>query len=112
MAKGQDAARDNDQSPHDNQNRRKDGSVRNRGGAPPNARFAAAEEDEHDDDDEAMIEESFSVGGSEVYDQEVDSQMHAGNNRRGGHDDEDMMGNIDSSGKQKLADIGKSLRQR
>ena len=46
--------------------------------APPNARFAAgAEEDEHDEEDameegdEGMIEESFSVGGSEIYDQEV-----------------------------------------
>ena len=46
--------------------------------APSNARFAAgAEEDEHDEEDameegdEGMIEESFSVGGSEIYDQEV-----------------------------------------
>ena len=77
MAKGQDAARDfNDKkvAPRDDKNRNRNdaGNVRHRGGAPPNPRFAAAEEDEHDedgmDDDEAMIEESFSVGGSEIYD--------------------------------------------
>ena len=56
-----------------------------------------------------MIEESFSVGGSEIYDQEVESSIqiqqkqHAarGNHRRGDHynqdEDEDMA--IDSSGK-------------
>ena len=79
MAKGQDAARDNnEQAAHgvDDKNHRNRneaaGNARHRGGAPPNPRFAAAEEDEHDedamDDDEAMIEESFSVGGSEIYD--------------------------------------------
>ena len=60
-----------------NRHRNEAGQARHRGGAPPNPRFAAAEEDEHDedamDDDEAMIEESFSVGGSEIYDQEGDS---------------------------------------
>ena len=42
--------------------------------------------------------------------------MHANNNRRkygdedGEEDEDEMMGGIDSSGKQKLADIKKSLR--
>ena len=48
-----------------------------------------------------MIEESFSVGGSEIDDEHVSHQEKS----------EDEMG-IDSSGKQKLADIKKSLRQR
>ena len=47
-----------------------------------------------------MIEESFSVGGSEIDDESY-SQHHS----------DDEMG-IDSSGKQKLADIKKALRQR
>ena len=75
------------------------------------------EDDEDQDEDEAMIEESFSVGGSEVYDQEVDSQHQMQQNIRNkgrgmSQDEDDEMVGIDSSGKQKLADIKKSLRQR
>ena len=55
-----------------------------------------------DDDEEAMIEESFSVGGSDIDDENITQQNET---------DEEMMG-IDSSGKQNLADIKKSLRQR
>jgi len=55
-----------------------------------------------DDDDEAMIEESFSVGVSEIDDEAMS------HNQGGGSDDDEP--GIDSSGKQKLADIKKSLR--
>ena len=47
-----------------------------------------------------MIEESFSVGGSDIDDENITQQNET---------DEEMMG-IDSSGKQNLADIKKSLR--
>merc|ERR1712051_110865 len=50
-----------------------------------------------DDDEEAMIEESFSVGGSDIDDENITQQNET---------DEEMMG-IDSSGKQNLADIKK-----
>ena len=75
MAKGQDAARDKAKyqatAPANRAGNGGDkadkGNAKHR--APPNARFAAAEDDDEDiDDDEAMIEESFSVGGSDVYD--------------------------------------------
>ena len=53
-----------------------------------------------EEDEEGMVEESFSVGGSEIDDENF-SQVQT---------EDDLA--IDSSGKQKLADIKKSLRQR
>jgi len=47
-----------------------------------------------EEESEAMIEESFSVGGSEIDDEQMTQNQQS--------DDENV---IDSSGKQKLADI-------
>ena len=52
-----------------------------------------------EEDEEAMIEESFSVGVSEIDDEAM--------SQNAGSDEEP---NIESSGKQKLADIQRSLR--
>ena len=86
MADGQDAAREKHES------NKKGGARQPRG---PMLQFADEE------DEEAMIEESFSVGVSEIDDEGI--SQNAGS---------DVEPNIESSGKQKLADIQRSLRHR